>query len=96
MGQVEANGVKPEFERRATASFLDSGRTLANTSHVAAIIAGVGVIVAHPTIVQIACAVSLMGWLAGCYFAARVAIDASLFREPGLAGLNRGGGARWL
>jgi hypothetical protein len=81
MGRIEANGVKPEFECGATASLLDSGRTLASTSHVAAVIAGVVVFLAHSTVVQVVCAVSMMCWPVGCYFAVRVAIDASLFRQ---------------
>jgi hypothetical protein len=81
VGRIEANGVKPEFECGATASLLDSGRTLAHASHVAAVVAGVGVILAHAAVVRVVCAVSMSCWLAGCYFAVRVAIDASLFRE---------------
>jgi hypothetical protein len=81
VGRIEANGVKPEFECGATASLLDSGRTLAGASHAAAVIAEVGVILAHSTVVQVVCAVSITCWLAGCYFAVRVAIDASLFRQ---------------
>ncbi|MGA3028151.1 MAG: hypothetical protein ABSF98_25660 [Bryobacteraceae bacterium] len=73
--------MKPEFECRATASLLDSGQTLASTSRVAAVIAGVGLILTRSTVVQVASAVSMMCWLAGCYLAARVAIDASLFRQ---------------
>jgi len=73
--------MRPDFECGATASVLDSGRTLASASNVAAIVAGISVALVHSKAVQIACTVSMLCWLVGCYFAVRVTIDASLFRQ---------------
>ena len=63
-----------------TASFLDSGRTMANAANAAAVIAGLGCVMVEPSGSRIALAASILLWLAQCYFAVRVLIDASLFR----------------
>jgi hypothetical protein len=73
--------MKPDFEWSATASVLDSGRTLASASNVAAVVAGINAVLGHSNAAQIACALSMLCWFVGCYFAVRVTIDASLFRQ---------------
>ena len=84
-----------------TASFLDSGRVIANSGNAAAIIAGIGCIITGPTNSRLVLAGSLLLWLVENWFAVRVAIDSSLFRvlaaDPEEASrqldakLNRGG-----
>ncbi len=64
-----------------TASFLESGQSLALTSHTAALVAGIGSVAAHSTVPRIVFSVSLVWWLVECLFAVRVTIDASLFRH---------------
>ena len=63
-----------------TASFLDSGRVLANAGNAAAIVAGIGCIVASPSYSGLVLGGSLLFWFVECWFAVRVAIDSSLFR----------------
>ena len=69
-----------------TASFLDSGRVLANAGNAAAIVAGIGCIgcigciVASPSRSGLVLGGSLLFWFVECWFAVRVAIDSSLFR----------------
>jgi hypothetical protein len=63
-----------------TASFLDSGRAIANAGNTAAIVAGIGCIVAGPGYGRWVLAGSLLFWFVECWFAVRVAIDRSLFR----------------
>ncbi len=84
-----------------TASFLDSGRVLANAGNAAAIVAGIGSIVSGPSAGRWVMAGSLLIWFVECWFAVRIAIDCSLFRvlaaDPDEGGrqldvmLNRGG-----
>src|SRR5207248_2999265 len=64
-----------------TASFLESGWTLARASHTAALVAGIGSAAAHSTVQRIVFSGSLVWWLVMCWFAVRVTIDASLFRH---------------
>lgn len=71
----------PEFECRVTASLLSSGTVLANASHCAAIIAGIGTVWALSTAARLAFAASVLCWPVGCYLGVRVAIDCALFRE---------------
>jgi hypothetical protein len=70
-----------DIECGVVASILDSGATLANASHAAAVIAGFGVL-AHPLVAaaRFAFAGVILCWFAGCWLAMRVRIDASLFR----------------
>jgi len=69
------------LDNSITASFLESGWTLALTSHTAALVAGIGSVAAHSTVPRIVFSVSLVWWLVECLFAVRVTIDASLFRH---------------
>ena len=69
------------LDNRITASFLESGRMLARTSHTAALVAGIGSAAAHSTVPRIVFSGSLLCWLVECWFAVRVAIDASLFQH---------------
>lgn len=69
-----------DFDCKATASFLDSGRVLAGAAHVGVVIAGLGCFISLPIAARLFFAASILSWLAGCWFAVRVAIDASLFR----------------
>jgi len=62
-----------------TAGFLESGRTVSQASNVIAVIAGVGCWWLQGSI-AILLFVSLIAWLAQTWFAARVAIDRSLFQ----------------
>jgi hypothetical protein len=78
-----------ELDSRVTASFLESGQ-LANASHAAAVVAGFGAVAAHSAVAGFLFSSSMLCWLCECWFAVRVAIDASLFRR--LAG----GARRWL
>jgi hypothetical protein len=63
-----------------TASFLDSGRILANAGNAAAVVAGIGCIIAGPSCGRWVLAGSLLVWFVECWFAVRVAIDSSLLR----------------
>ncbi len=72
--------MKPEFECSVTASFLESGRVLANAGHAGAIVAAFGAAFAHGRGNQMMFAASILCWLVECWVAFRVAIDASLFR----------------
>jgi hypothetical protein len=69
------------LDEHITSIFLESGQSLALTSHTAALVAGIGDASAHSTIPRIAFCGSLLCWLVERWFAARVAIDASLFRR---------------
>jgi hypothetical protein len=68
-----------ELDSRVAASFLESGRILANASDVAAVVAGFGTVAAHSAIAGLLFSSSMLCWLCECWFAVRVAIDASLF-----------------
>lgn len=68
------------MEPRAVAGILDSGRTMENAGHAAAIIAGLGCFLAHPAAARIAFAGAILLWIGECWLAARTRIDASLFR----------------
>jgi hypothetical protein len=63
-----------------TASFLESGRMLAPVSNAAAVVAGVGGVTVHSA-VRLLFVGSMLCWLVECWFAVRVHIDASLFRQ---------------
>jgi hypothetical protein len=69
-----------DFRCGLTASFLDSGRILANAANAAAIVAGIGCAVASPPWSRLVLAGSLLFWFVECWFAMRAAIDSSLFR----------------
>lgn len=76
--------MKPDFECRATASFLESGRVMANAGHAGAMIAGIGIAFSHTPLVRVIFAAAMLCWLVECWLAVRVAIDASLFRALAL------------
>jgi hypothetical protein len=82
--------MKPEFECAAAASFLDSGRLLSNVSNCAAVIAALGALLARRNVERLVFAGSMLFWPVVCYFALRVAIDASLFRAMGPAPADSG------
>jgi hypothetical protein len=63
-----------------TAGFLDSGHVLANASNAAAIVAGIGCIIAGPACGRWVLGGSFLFWFVECWFAIRVSIDSSLFR----------------
>jgi hypothetical protein len=63
-----------------TAGFLDSGHVLANASNAAAIVAGIGCIIAGPACGRWVLGGSFLFWFVECWFAVRVSIDGSLFR----------------
>jgi hypothetical protein len=69
------------LDDRITASFLESGRTLARASHTAALVAGIGSAAVQSTVARIVFIGSLVCWLVECWLAVRVTIDASLFRH---------------
>ena len=69
-----------DFDCKVTASFLDSGRVLANAAHAGAILAGLGCFISLAIAARAFFLISILFWFAGCWFAVRVAIDASLFR----------------
>jgi hypothetical protein len=71
-----------------TASFLESGQMLAHAANVAALVAGVASVTVHSAFVRVLLAGSMLCWLVECWFAVRVTIDASMFRQ--LAGESEG------
>jgi len=72
------------LDEHITSIFLESGQTLALISHTAALVAGIGSAAAYSTVPRAMFGGSLVWWLVECWFAVRVAIDASLFRHlPG-------------
>ena len=72
--------VKSELECEVTAGLLDSGRTIANVSHCAALIGAGGVLLSQSMIARLMFLAAVVCWPVACYFSFRVAIDASLFR----------------
>jgi len=80
------------FDCKVTASFLESGRTLANAANAAAVIAGIGCFSGRST-TAVLLGLSLAAWAVESWYAVRVAIDRSLFvtlaQEPA-------DGADWL
>jgi hypothetical protein len=73
--------MKPEFECRVTAAFLDSGKVLCGASHCAALMAAGGLLLSHLLRERVLFAASMACWPVACFLALRVAIDAALFRE---------------
>jgi hypothetical protein len=73
--------VNTQLDSSLAASFLESGQILANASNAAAVVAGIAGLTLHSTIARPLLAVSMLCWLIECWFAARVKIDASLFRQ---------------
>jgi hypothetical protein len=76
--------MNPRFECGVTASFLSSGTSLAIASHCAALIGAVGVLLAHTIAARAVFVAPVLCWPGACYFALRVSIDASLFKELAL------------
>jgi hypothetical protein len=77
-----------QMDSNFTASLLESGEMLANAGNVAAVIAGIARVTVASATVRLLLAGSMLCWLIGCWFAVRVRIDASLFRQ--LAGESQG------
>jgi hypothetical protein len=77
-----------QLDSSMTASFLESGQTLASAGNVAAVVAGVAGATVHLAVVRLLFAASMLCWLVECWFAVRVRIDALLFRQ--LAGESEG------
>src|ERR1039457_5256187 len=92
VGVAEGPALSADFTCGLTRSFLGSGRVLANAGNAAAIVGGVGCVVAGPVYSRIVLAGSLLFWFVECWFAVRVAIDGSLFGV--MAGDPGGGGGR--
>jgi hypothetical protein len=67
-------------EWRLLSGFLDSGRVISRTANVAAILAGAGFLLPGLRWSRPLFALSILCWLAECWLAVRVAIDASLCR----------------
>jgi hypothetical protein len=68
-----------EFDCKAAAGILASGRTLSHVANAAAVIAGIACWVERgPALFLLTLSLAL--WLVESYFAARVAIDRSLFQ----------------
>jgi len=72
--------MKRDFECAATASFLKSGSVLVGTSHCAAVIAAVAILLGDGA-ARWCCAASWVCWPLACYLGLRVAFDASLFAK---------------
>ncbi len=72
--------MRPGFDCKVTAGFLESGRTLANVANVAAMVAGIGYWWEGFGASAAALAISLLVWVIEVWLAVRVAIDRSLFR----------------
>jgi len=70
-----------QLDSSITASFLESGRTMANAGNVAAVVAGIAVAIVHSSVGRLLFAASMLCWLTGCWFAVRVSIDTALFRQ---------------
>jgi hypothetical protein len=77
-----------QVESSLTASFLESGQMLAKAGNAAAVIAGITGGIVYSAAVRLLLAGSMLCWLIECWFALRVRIDASLFRQ--LAGESQG------
>lgn len=69
-----------EFDCAAAASFLDAGREAARAAHAAAVIAALGFLLSGAPWPRAAFGAALILWPLICFFAMRVALDASLFR----------------
>jgi hypothetical protein len=72
--------VEFEMEARVTRSLLDSGRVISRAGNVAALLAGAGCLLPGSALSLWVFSLSLLCWIAGCWLAVRVAIDASLYR----------------
>jgi len=81
--------MKSVSEYEVAAGFLDSGRVLANAAHAAGAVAAIACLSRPHGLERLAIVASLLCWPVSCYFALRVAIDASLFRA--LAGDSEDG-----
>ena len=69
----------PDFDCQVAAGLLESGRTIAHVANAAAVIAGIGCWLARGPALPLLF-LSLTLWLVQTWFAARVAIDRSLFQ----------------
>jgi hypothetical protein len=76
----KSGGMNDQLVSNTTVSFLESGRMLARVSNAAAVVAGVGSVIVHSAI-RLLFAGSMLCWLVEVWFAVRVHIDASLFRQ---------------
>jgi hypothetical protein len=70
-----------QLDSSITASFLESGQMLANTGNAGAMVAGIAGVTAHSGFARLLAIGSMLCWLIQCWFAVRVKIDASLFRQ---------------
>ena len=70
-----------EFDCNVVASLLDSATVLANAGNTGALIAGVGCLFGEPMVERAIFGISLLLWGAQTWFAVRVNICASLFRD---------------
>ena len=77
-----------QVDSSLTASFLESGQMLAKAGNAAAVVAGITGVTVYSDAVRLLLAGSMLCWVFECWFAVRVRIDASLFRQ--LAGESEG------
>src|ERR1700733_8883941 len=70
-----------QVDSSLTASFLESGQTLAKAGNAAAVVAGITGVTVHSDAVRLLLAGSILCWLFECWFAVRVRIDMSFFRH---------------
>jgi hypothetical protein len=70
-----------QLDSSLTASFLESGQMLANVGNAAAVVAGIAGVTVHSAVARLLVTGSISCWLIECWFAVRVKIDASLFRQ---------------
>lgn len=73
--------MRDAFKCRVLASLLDSGSVLANAANTLLVVTALGFGVATSPGGRLAFALSGFAWVASCWAATRVAIDASLFSE---------------
>jgi hypothetical protein len=77
-----------QVDSSLTASFLESGQMLAKAGNAGAVVAGITGALVYSAAVRLLLAGSILCWLFECWFAVRVRIDVSLFRQ--LAGKSQG------
>ena len=69
-----------DLDVRFTCSLLDSGRVTARAANITALAGSVGSLLPGPSLSRWVAVLSLLCWIAECWLAIRVAIDASLLR----------------
>jgi hypothetical protein len=72
--------VNAGLDCQVLANVLDSGEILAHAANAAALIGGLGLLMAQTRLARVAFTLTIAAWTIGCLAGTRVAIDASLFR----------------